>query len=62
MRTITCDNEAASWSRNIHILLTRLLPSSDDSHNNVSRPLKNKAEIMVNQALLDHWNTTVSET
>jgi hypothetical protein len=40
MRTITYNDEAAAWSKNYHVLGTRLLPSSDDSDNNFSRTLE----------------------
>jgi hypothetical protein len=39
MKTITYDDEAAPWSRNNHLMGTRLLPSSDDIDNNFSGTL-----------------------
>jgi hypothetical protein len=52
MRTITCD-KAVPWSRSDHLMVTRFLPSNDDSEENFSgTPPSSKTEIMVNQATL----------
>jgi hypothetical protein len=48
MRTITCDDEAATWSRSDH-LMGAMFPSSDDSNSYFSRtPQRTRTEIMVN--------------
>jgi hypothetical protein len=53
MRAITCDDEAAPWSRSNHLMGTRLLSSSDDSHNNFFRTLhRTRTEIKINQTML----------
>jgi hypothetical protein len=53
MKTVTCNDEAAPWSRNNHLIRTRLLPSSEDSDNNLSGiPCKTRTEMMTNQATL----------
>jgi hypothetical protein len=40
MSSITYKDEAATWSRNNHVLGIKLLPTSDDSNNNFSETLE----------------------
>jgi hypothetical protein len=52
MKTITCNDEAAPWSRSNHVFGTGLLPLSNNSNNNFFESIR--TEIMANQVPLDH--------
>jgi hypothetical protein len=52
MRTITCNDETAPWSRSHHLLRTSLLPSRDASDNNFSKAQENRTELVINQGTL----------
>jgi hypothetical protein len=54
IRTIIYNNEEAPWSRNNHLMDTRLLPASDDGDNKFSGNLLQnpQIEISVNQNTL----------
>jgi hypothetical protein len=57
------DNISIPWSRNNHVLVTRLLPQVMTVINNFSpEPWKRQTEAMVNQVPSDHWNTPVTGT
>jgi hypothetical protein len=63
MKTVSYNDEAIPWCRNTHVLGTRSFPSSNDSSNNFSRTFgRPRTEIIINQVLLDHWNTPVTGT
>jgi hypothetical protein len=45
MRKITCNAEAAPWSRTSHLMGTRLFPSGDNSDNNLFGTLEEQVMV-----------------
>jgi hypothetical protein len=61
MKTITYNDKAAPWRRSNHLMEARLLPSTDDSHNNFSGILEEQGLTMFSDQSY-HWNTPVTGT